>query len=105
MARQTSEDEDPVTRFRMSSQYQKLKSGVHRHLIAQIEERDLHIDDWSADKVSRFIAEQVRRYVVDQRLAVNQRESEVLAGDARDELIGFGPVSYTHLTLPTIYSV
>ena len=92
MARQTSEDEDPVTRFRMSSQYQKLKSGVHRHLIAQIEERDLHIDDWSADKVSRFIAEQVRRYVVDQRLAVNQRESEVLAGDARDELIGFGPI-------------
>ena len=34
----------------------------------------------------------MRRYVVEQRLPVNQRESEALARDARDELMGFGPI-------------
>lgn len=84
--------DDQVNRFRLSEQYQKLKRGLHRHLIAQIEERNLDIDQWSAEKVSRFINEQVRRYVVEQRLAVNQRESDALAQDARDELIGYGPI-------------
>ena len=83
---------EQLQRFRLTEQYQKLKRGLHRHLIAQIEERNLDIDDWAPEKVSRFINEQVRRYVVEQRLAVNQRESEALAQDARDELVGFGPI-------------
>ena len=83
---------EPATQFRLSEQYQKLKRGLHQHLIAQIEERNLDIDGWSAAKTERFVSEQVRRYVMDQRLAVNQRESETLAQDARDELVGFGPI-------------
>lgn len=83
---------DPVERFRLSDQYQTLKSSVHRHLIAQIEDRKLDIYTWTADKVERFVAEQVRRYVLEQRLPVNQRESEALIEDARNELLGFGPI-------------
>lgn len=83
---------DPVERFRLSDQYQTLKSSVHRHLIAQIEDRKLDIYTWSAEKVERFVAEQVRRYVLEQRLPVNQRESEALIEDARNELLGFGPI-------------
>lgn len=84
--------DDQVNRFRLSEQYQKLKRGLHRHLISQIEERNLDIDQWPPEKVSRFIDDQVRRYVVEQRLAVNQRESDALGRDARDELIGYGPI-------------
>lgn len=83
---------DQVERFRLSDQYQVLKSNVHRHLIAQIEERNLDIYGWTPDKTERFVAEQVRRYVVDQRLPVNQRESEALIRDARNELLGYGPI-------------
>jgi pilus assembly protein CpaF len=84
---------DPqITRFRLSEQYQQLKNSFHRHLIQQIEERDLDIDRWDAIKIERFVTEQMRRYVVEQRLPVNQRESEALARDARDELMGFGPI-------------
>lgn len=83
---------DAVERFRLSDQYQTLKSSVHRHLIAQIEDRKLDIYTWTAEKVERFVADQVRRYVLEQRLPVNQRESEALIEDARNELLGFGPI-------------
>ncbi len=84
---------DPqITRFRLSDQYQQLKNNFHRHLIQQLEERNLDIDQWDAAKVDRFVIEQMRRYVVEQRLPVNQKESETLARDARDELMGFGPI-------------
>ncbi|MEQ9737872.1 MAG: CpaF family protein [Algiphilus sp.] len=78
--------------FRLSDQYQELKSSLHRYLIQLIEERDLDFDSWSAERVDRFVTDQVRRYVVDQRLPVNARETEWLARDARDELVGFGPL-------------
>jgi pilus assembly protein CpaF len=56
---------DPqITRFRLSDQYQQLKNSFHRHLIQQIEERDLDIDRWDALKIERFVTEQMRRYVV-----------------------------------------
>ncbi|AXQ30766.1 CpaF family protein [Solimonas sp. K1W22B-7] len=84
---------DPsIARFRLSDQYQQLKNSFHRHLIAQIEERNLDIDQWGPSQVERFVTEQMRRYVVEQRLPVNQRESEALAKDAKDELMGFGPI-------------
>ncbi len=83
---------EQMTRFRLSEQYQQLKNSFHQHLIAQIEERDLDIDRWDVSKVDRFITEQMRRYVLEQRLPVSQRESEALAIDARDELMGFGPI-------------
>jgi pilus assembly protein CpaF len=83
---------EQITRFRLSDQYQQLKSAIHRNLIAQIEEKNLDIDRWDAPKVERYVAEQVRLYVTQQRLAVNARESEALARDARDELMGYGPI-------------
>lgn len=85
-------DPEQVTRFRLSDQYQQLKNTFHRHLIQQIEERNLDIDQWDDNKIERFVIEQVRRYVVEQRLPVSQRESETLAKDACDELMGFGPI-------------
>ncbi|MGQ0529079.1 MAG: CpaF family protein [Panacagrimonas sp.] len=83
---------DQITKFRLSDQYQQLKSAIHRNLIVQIEERDLDIDRWDALRVERFVYEQVRVYVTAQRLPINARESEVLAKDARDELMGYGPI-------------
>ena len=88
----STDNADQITRFRLTDQYQQLKNNFHRHLIAQIEERDLDMDRWDVPKVDRFINEQMRRYVVEQRLPVNQRESEALAADARDELMGYGPI-------------
>lgn len=85
---------DPVQRFRLSDQYQQLKGNLHRFLIQQIEERDLDISSWADEKLERFVGEQVRRYVLDNRLPVNQRESEALAADARHELTGFGPIQH-----------
>jgi pilus assembly protein CpaF len=83
---------DQNERFRLSDQYQSLKVGLHRHLIALIEERNLDIYAWPVEKVDRFVADQVRRYVLDQRLPVNQRETDALARDARHELLGYGPI-------------
>lgn len=85
---------DAVARFRLTDQYQALKSSLHRFLIQQIEERNLDISTWDDAKLDRFVVEQVRRYVVDNRLPVNQRESETLAADARHELTGYGPIQH-----------
>ncbi|NKF21421.1 CpaF family protein [Solimonas marina] len=81
-----------LARFRLSDQYLQLKNNFHRHLIQQIDERNLDIDRWDAEQTDRFVLEQIRRYVVDQRLPINQRESEALARDAKDELMGYGPI-------------
>ncbi|MGB0956012.1 MAG: CpaF family protein [Panacagrimonas sp.] len=83
---------DPITRFRLSDKYQELKRTLHKSLIAYIDERNLDIDGWDAARLERFVLEQVRQYVVQQRLPVNARETETLARDARDELMGFGPI-------------
>jgi len=84
---------DPALfRFRLSDQYQQVKNNFHRHLIQQIEERNLDLDDWDAARIERFVSDAVKRYVVEQRLPINQRESEALAKDAKDELMGFGPI-------------
>ena len=88
----SSTNAEQVTRFRLSDQYQQLKSNFHHHLIQQIEERNLEIDQWDEAKLERFVTEQMRRYVVEQRLPVNLRESEALSRDACDELMGFGPI-------------
>ena len=86
--------QDQLERFRLSDQYQALKSSVHRHLILQIEERNLDIYSWPADKLDRFVVEQIKRFVMDERLPVSQREIEVLARDARNELMGYGPIQH-----------
>ncbi len=78
--------------FRLSDHYQTLKRGVHRFLIAELEERGANIADWSDEQIREFIDEQLRRYVQERRLAVNQDEALQLAGDARDELVGLGPL-------------
>lgn len=84
---------DPqITRFRLSAQYQQLKNSFHRHLIQQLDERDLDIEAWDDNRIDRFVIDQMRRYVIEQRLPVNQKESETLARDTRDELVGFGPI-------------
>jgi pilus assembly protein CpaF len=83
---------EQATRFRLSDQYQTLKSGLHRHLIAQIESLNLDIGGWPAEKTERFVQEQVRRYVLEQKLAVNAREAEWLSRDAVHELLGYGPI-------------
>lgn len=88
----SSANAEQVTRFRLSDQYQQLKSNFHQHLIQQIEERNLEVEQWDVIKLERFVTEQMRRYVVEQRLPVNLRESEALARDACDELMGFGPI-------------
>lgn len=81
-----------LARFRLSDQYLQLKNSFHRHLIQQIDERNLDIDRWDNEQIDRFVLEQIRRYVLDQRLPINQRESEALARDAKDELMGYGPI-------------
>jgi pilus assembly protein CpaF len=86
--------DDPLQQFRLSDKYQTLKGNLHRFLIQQIEERNLEVGEWGSDKLDRFVKEQVRRYVMDHRLPVNQRESDALADDARNELTGFGPIQH-----------
>ncbi|MGH8453700.1 MAG: CpaF family protein [Nevskiales bacterium] len=78
--------------FRLSEQYQGLKTRLHRHLLQVIDERNLGIEQWTRAKLAEFVRDQVKRYVFEQKLAVNQREAEMLAADALDELVGFGPI-------------
>ena len=85
---------EQIERFRLSDQYQALKLNVHRHLIAAIEERNLDIYSWPADKLERFVTDQVKRFVVEERLPVNQRETDALIRDARNELMGYGPIQH-----------
>lgn len=78
--------------FRLTDQYQELKTALHRYLIQVIEDRNLNIDDWSKGRVAEFVTGQVRQYVRDNKLAVNQGEANMLAADAMDELVGYGPI-------------
>ena len=81
-----------VSQFRLSEQYQSLKNQIHRHLIALIEERNLDTEKWETARTERFVFDNVRRYILENRLPVNQVEADILARDTRDELTGFGPI-------------
>lgn len=83
---------EALKRFRLSDSYQSQKRNLHRFLIALLEERNLDISSWEAAKLERFVAEQVKRFVLEHRLPVNQRETEALTEDAVHELTGFGPI-------------
>lgn len=83
---------DNKSSFRLSDQYQTLKTRLHQHLIRLLEDSGVEIEEWSKAKASEFIRAQVRQYVKEQRLAVNQSESDTLAEDTLNELIGFGPI-------------
>ena len=78
--------------FRLSDQYQELKKEVHRYLIRQIEDRNLSIDEWPRERLTEFATDLIRRYVFEKKLAVNASESEMLASDCIDELVGYGPL-------------
>lgn len=78
--------------FRLSDQYQKLKSRLHQHMIRLLEDGEVHIEDWSRAKAGEFVRGQVRGYVRDNRLPVNQGEADALAEDTLNELIGYGPI-------------
>ncbi|MDN5863523.1 MAG: CpaF family protein, partial [Salinisphaera sp.] len=78
--------------FRLSDSYQGLKARIHQHLIRKLEERDAQIETWSRTKAVEFIRAQVRAYLGEHRLAVNQSEADALVGDTLNELIGFGPI-------------
>lgn len=78
--------------FRLSEQYQTLKTRLHQHLIRLLEDGGVEIETWSKAKAGEFIRSQVRTYVKENRLAVNQNESDMLAEDTLNELIGFGPI-------------
>ncbi|MBR9812534.1 CpaF family protein [bacterium] len=79
-------------KFRLSDQYQSLKTSIHRRLIELIDERNINVDEWTAQRIQEFCADQVRRYVLDHKLAVNQHEVDMLAADAHHELVGYGPI-------------
>jgi len=83
---------EKTERFRLSDEYQSLKARLHQHLIRLLEDRGIQIEEWSRAKSRDFIRSQVRTYVKEQRLAVNQREADLLAEDTLDELVGFGPI-------------
>lgn len=80
------------SQFRLSDQYQALKTSIHRRLIELIDERSINVDEWSEQRIHEFCADQVRRYVLERKLAVNQREVDMLAADAHHELVGYGPI-------------
>ncbi len=79
-------------RFRLSDQYQTLKSRLHQHMIRLLEDGDVRLEEWSRTKARDFIRNQVRAYVRDHRLPVNQSEADALAEDTLNELVGFGPI-------------
>jgi len=83
---------DPKSEFRLSDQYQTLKSRLHLHLIRLLEDRGVNLEEWSEGKAMEFIRSQVRSYVKENRLAVNQSEADMLARDTFNELVGFGPI-------------
>jgi len=84
----------PDSNFRVSDRYQQLKSQLHLHLIHLLEDRAIQIGEWSEAKASEFIRGQVRAYVNENRIPINQAETHLLADDTLDELIGFGPLQH-----------
>jgi pilus assembly protein CpaF len=78
--------------FRLSDRYQQLKSRLHLHLIALLEDRGIEIEGWSAGKAGEFLRGQARAYVNENRIPINQQEIHLLADDTLDELVGFGPL-------------
>lgn len=61
--------------FRLSDRYQQLKSALHLHLMALLEDRGIDIGSWSDAKAAEYVRGQARAYVTDHRLPINSRKS------------------------------
>ena len=81
--------------------YQELKSRLHQGLLDRLDlDRLAFVKREEAEpEIRRLIIAMLEREMEDTPLTLSERE--VLTGDVLNELFGLGPVSYTHLTLPT----
>jgi pilus assembly protein CpaF len=78
--------------FRLSEQYQSLKSALHRRLLDLIDEHSLNIETWARSRLVELVREQLQRQLAGEKPVLTQLESETLVSDAIDELVGFGPI-------------
>ena len=65
--------------FRLTDRYLELKGALHLHLIRLLEDRGIDIESWSDAKAAEFIRGQVRGYVNERRIPINQTETHILA--------------------------
>ena len=112
-------DEAALSQLESSAQFQQVKNLAHEHLLARIEELGAEFGRWSTAAINQFVTLEIDSFVRLHRIPMNESEIRHIAQALTRELNGFGPlqevlddpavedipVSYTHLTLPTIYSV
>src|SRR5678815_1745724 len=84
-----------------SRNYQELKSRVHNDLLNRLDlDRLTRLQREVAEpEIRNLIVVLLERESAATPLSLFERES--LIADVINELFGLGPVSYTHLTLPT----
>lgn len=72
--------------------FQDVKLRLHGYIIDQIDKEMVLIADISREELMAYVRGKVARYVADSRLAITSYDSEHLAGEMVDELIGYGPL-------------
>ncbi len=75
-----------------SESYQDIKLRLHRHLIDRLEEERVPVGEMARDDLATYVRGKVSRYVAEHRLAVTAYDSEQLAREMVDELVGYGPL-------------
>lgn len=75
-----------------SESYQDIKLKLHHYLIDCIEEERVPIAEMSRDDLAIYVRGKVSRYVAEHRLAVTAYDSDQLAQEMVDELVGYGPL-------------
>jgi len=72
----------------LASELRAIKNRLHRHILDEIET----LPSGNDEQLMQFVKDKTVHYIREQRIAINQMETEVVIKDLVDELLGYGPI-------------
>ena len=91
----TTRQSDPLS----PREFQRIKTSIHEELVESLDLAAVGLID---DQQMRSEVKDLGHAIYKQRrLKLSQDDKGKLIDELADEVFGLGPVSYTHLTLPT----
>lgn len=77
---------------KQQNELQSLKLSLHKFIVDSLDDENTHLLEAPRSTVALFVSERVMDYVKKYQLALSRYETERLAEELVDELIGFGPL-------------
>jgi pilus assembly protein CpaF len=78
--------------FEQTQQFHDVLTGAHEFALNRIEEQHVDISTWSLETITKYAEIELRNYVQEWRIPINEAEMRKISAALVKELTGFGPL-------------